>query len=64
MVRKPSDSIRKTLLIVFATAIVGASIFMGVGAAFGAGGDRTWAVLGACTGGAFGYFWWKVRHSG
>jgi hypothetical protein len=63
MVRKPKDPIWKTLLIVSATAIVGAAIFAGVGSAFGAGG-KTWAVLGAGTGGAFGYFWQKIRHSG
>ena len=64
MVRKPRNPIWKALLIVSASAIIGAAIFMGVGSVFGTGGDRTWAVLGAFTGGAFGYFWRKVRHSG
>ena len=61
--RKRSDPIWKSLLIISASAIIGATIFLGVGSAFGARDSRVWAVLGAGTGGAFGYLWRKIRHS-
>jgi hypothetical protein len=75
--RQPSDPIWKSLIIVAFSAMVGTAIFVSVGYALGgpsagfldwlqanSGGKAwTWVILGAGTGGAFGYFWRTMQKS-
>jgi hypothetical protein len=78
LLRQPRDPLWKSLLIVASSAMVGTAIFVSVGYTVGApsagflawlqansgGNARTWAILGAGTGGVFGYFWRVIQKSG